>query len=149
MHFGLTCNADGNEGLFCASRSTGQVVTGFRTPAEISVGVIYGVGAVFNSVYTLSHGDEFYGSFADGAWLGPARWLVDNVVLSNTTVFTAALIVFQIAVAVTILTRSELVVAALIAGAAFSVLAALASSPGGTVGNLLLAALQAALAFSR
>ena len=48
-----------------------------------------------------------------------------------------------------ILTRGDLVTAALIAGSVFSVLAALASSPGGTVGNVMLAAIQVVLAASQ
>ena len=69
--------------------------------------------------------------------------------LPNATVFTVSLILFEIAVAVIILTRGELVRPALIAGAVFCVIAAVVSSPGGTAGNLALAAIQAALALSR
>ena len=79
----------------------------------------------------------------------PARWLVTNVVLSHTVLFTLALIIFQVAVAVMILNRGDLVREALIAGAIFSGFSALVSSPGGTVGTLALAAIQAALAVSR
>jgi hypothetical protein len=124
-------------------------VSGLRTVGEIGIGMLFAVGAVFNSVYTLRHGKEFYGSFADGAWLSPGRWVIDNVVLPNATVFTVLLIVFQVAVATLILTRGDLVTSALVAGAAFSVLAALGSSPGGTAGNLALAAIQIVLAASR
>lgn len=56
---------------------------------------------------------------------------------------------FQVAVAVSILTRGALVRLALVAGGAFAVLAAIASSPVGTVGNLPLAALQFWLAAAR
>jgi hypothetical protein len=99
-----------------------------RSVAEIAVGAIYATGALFSTVYTLRHGDEFYGSFAEGAWLGPARWSP---------------------LAVMILIRGDLVREALIAGAIFSEFSALVSSPGGTVGTLALAAIQAALAVSR
>jgi hypothetical protein len=124
-------------------------VTGLRTVAEIAIGVLFAAGAVFNTVYTRSHSDEFYGSFADGAWLSPARSFINNVVLPNATVFTAVLIVFQVLVAIAILSRGDLVTAALYAGAAFAAVAALASNPGGTAGNLALAAIQLALALSR
>jgi hypothetical protein len=120
-----------------------------RNFAEIALGVVFGIGAVFNTVYTLSHTDEFYGSFAEGAWLAPGRWFVNQVVLPNATVFTIAVILFQVAVAATILTRGDLVTSALVAGAAFAMLAAFASSPGGTIGNLALAAIQIVLALSR
>jgi len=124
-------------------------MTGLRTFGEIAIGVLFAIGAVFNTVYTLRNSDEFYGGFAEGAWLKPARWFVDDVVIPNATVFTVLLILFQIAVAVLILTRGDLVTAALVAGATFAVLAALASNLGGTVGNLSLAAIQIALALAR
>lgn len=112
-----------------------------RTVAEIGLGVLFGIGAVFNAGSTLRHGDEFYGSFVDGAWFGPGRWIVDRVVRPNAVVFTVLLIAFQVAVATLILSRGELVTAALLAGGVFSTLAALASSPGGTASNLVLAAI--------
>lgn len=58
------------------------------------------------------------------------------------------LILFQVAVAIMILSRGTMVTAGLAAGAIFSVLAAIASSPGGTVGNLALAAILITLASS-
>lgn len=124
-------------------------MTGLRTFGEIGLGVIYLIGAVFNAVWTLGHTGEFYGGFADGAWLGPARSLIRDVVLPNARVFTLLLVVFQTTVAVLVLTRGDLVAPALVAGGAFAVVAALASSPGGTAGNLVLAAVQFALAFAR
>ncbi len=124
-------------------------MTGVRTFAEIGMGALFAIGATFNSFYTLRHSDEFYGSFSDGAWLPPGRWFVDNVVMPNATVFTALLILFQVAVATMILTRGDLVALGLVAGAVFATLAAAASSPGGTVGNLVLAAIQITLAISR
>ena len=124
-------------------------MTALRTVAELAVGVLYGIGAVFNTVYTLSHYEDLYGSFADGAWLSPARRLINEVVLPNATVFTVLLILFQAAVAALILTRGDLVAAALVAGATFSLLAALASNLGGTLGNMALAAIQVALVVSR
>ena len=124
-------------------------MSGVRTVAEIGLGVLFGIGAVFNAVYTLRHADEFYGSFVDGAWFGPGRWIVERVVRPNAVAFTVVLIVFQVAVATLILSRGDLVTAALLAGAVFSVLAALASSPGGTVGNLVLAAILLGLGAAR
>lgn len=124
-------------------------MSGFRTVAEIGMGALIGIGGVFNTVYTMRHSKEFYGTFSEGAWFPPGRWFVDNVVLPNATVFTVLLIVFQLAVATTILTRGDLVAAGLVAGAAFACLAALASSPGGTGGNLVLAAIYVTLAVLR
>ena len=81
--------------------------------------------------------------------IGPARSLIRDVVIPNARVFTVALIVFQLAIGVLILTRGDLVTPALVAGGTFAGLAALASSPGGTAGNMILAALQFALAAAR
>jgi len=124
-------------------------MTPLRSIAEVVIGVLFGAGAIFNATYTLGHSDEFYGSFADGAWLPPARWFVREVIIPNATVFTVFLVVFLAAVAVAILTRGDLVRAALFVGAAFAALAAFASNPAGTAGNLALAAIQAALALAR
>ncbi len=65
------------------------------------------------------------------------------------TPFTVLLMVFQVAVAVAILTRGELVEPALLVGGAFALIVAFFSSPGGTLGNLTLAGIQFALAFTR
>jgi hypothetical protein len=62
---------------------------------------------------------------------------------------TLALIVFQVTVAIAVFKRTDLVVGALLAAAIFSGLAAPVSSPGGTVGNLVLAAVQTVLAVVR
>lgn len=111
--------------------------------------MIFSAGAVFNTVYTLSHSDEFYASFAGGAWFAPARWFVNNVVLPNAAAFTILVIGFQGTVAVVIFTRGDLTTAALFAGAGFAFLAGLASNPGGTIGNFALAAIQLILALAR
>ena len=120
-----------------------------RNVAEIAIGVVFLIGAVFNTVYTLSHTDEFYGSFAESAWFGPARWFVNHVVLPNGTAFTIFVILFQATVAILIFTRGDLATVALFAGAGFALLAAFASNIGGTIGNLSLAAIQFFLAFAR
>jgi hypothetical protein len=117
--------------------------------AEIAIGIVFAAGAVFNSVYTLRHTDSFYGDFANGAWLAPAESFIRNVVMPNGTVFTLLVIVFQATIAFVILTRGDLVTAALIAGGVFALVVALFSSPAGTAGNLTLAASQFALAFLR
>lgn len=113
------------------------------------MGAIFLIGAGFNSIWTFGHTDEFSGGFADGAWLGPARSLIRNVVIPNARIFTVLLVLFMATVAILILTRGDLVKPALIAGGSFALVAALASSPGGTVGNLLLAGIRFALASAR
>ena len=124
-------------------------MTTVRYVLEIALGALYLVGAAFNAVYTIRHGDTFYGAFLKGAWHEPARRLLRAAVLPHARAFTGSLILFQLAVALMILTRGDLVRAGLIAGAVFAAAAAVVSSPAGTVGNLALAALQAALAVSR
>jgi len=84
-----------------------------------------------------------------GAWHEPARWFLRVVVVPNATAVTVALIVFEVAVAVLILAQGALTRPALVAGAVFAVLAAVLSSPGGTVGNLLLAGVLGTLATAR
>ena len=111
--------------------------------------MIFAIGAVFHTVYTLSHTDEFYGSFADGAWFGPARRFVNQVVIPNATFFTILVIVFQVTVAALIFTRGDLATVALFAGAGFALLAAMASNTGGTIGNMALAGIQWVLAVAR
>ncbi len=120
-----------------------------RFIAEIALGVLYFFGAVFNTVYTLRHTRKFYGAFLSGAWLEPARSFLRTVVLPNATVFTMALILFETTVAILILGQGDLAGPALVAGTVFCIIAAVVSSPGGTVGNLALAAIQTALALAR
>jgi len=121
----------------------------WRVIGEVGIGVLFAVGAVFNALYTLRHGREFYQAWVGGAWHAPARWILRVVVVPNATAATVALIVFEAAVAVPILTQGALVRPALIAGAVFAVFAAALSSPGGTAGNLVLAAVQGVLAAAR
>jgi len=123
-------------------------VTTLRAAAEIAIGALYAAGAVFNAVYTLRHTTDFYGAFADGAWLRPAERIIRNVVIPNGTLFTVLLIAFQVTLAIVIFTRGDLVKAALIAGAAFSLVVAFFSSPAGIVGNAALAAIQFGLAIA-
>ncbi len=108
-----------------------------------------GGGAVFDAVHTFRRAERFFGTWADGAWVSPARAFTRNVVIPNGRLFTVLLIASQIAVAIAILTRGPAVTPALLAGGTFALVVAFFSSPGGTVGNLLLAAIKFALAVSR
>ena len=71
----------------------------FRNILEIGLGMLYLIGAIFNSLYTFRHGREFYGGFAGEAWLIPARGVIRNAVIPRARVFTILLIVFQVIVA--------------------------------------------------
>ena len=120
-----------------------------RNIIEIGFGLVYLMGAIFSSVYTLRHGEEFYGGFAESAWFVPSRLLVRNVVLPNSRLFTSLLIIFQLIVALSILSRGILVQPGLIAGAVFSLAAVMVSSVPGALVNLALAIVQLFLAFTR
>ncbi len=115
----------------------------------MAVGVLFVIGAIFNTSYTLRHSRAFYGEFADGAWLSPARSLTNELIVPNGVIFTVVLIGFQLSIGIAILTRGGAVEPALVIGGSFACLVALFSSPGGTVGNLALAAIQFALAAGR
>ena len=121
----------------------------WRSVAEVVVGLIYAIGAIFNTVYTLRHAEDFYGDFADGAWLRPAGAFVRDRVVPHGGAFTLALIIIQVAIAVAILSRGSLVVPALVVGGVFALTVAFFSSPGGAIGNLALATIQFALALAR
>lgn len=121
----------------------------FRNIIEIGFGVLYLVGAIFNSLYTYRHSDEFYGSFAEKAILSPARWLVKEMVISHAKIFTVLLITFQVAVAFCILSRGALVVPGLMAGAIFCLGVVFVSNPGGAIANLVMAILQFYLGYFR
>ena len=120
-----------------------------RNILEIGIGLLFLIGAIFNSVYTFRHGDEFYGSFTENALLAPARALVRRLVLPHDRLFTILLIIFQLVVAFCILSRGELVETGLIAGAIFCFAAALVSNVGGAIANLILAIGQLYLALTR
>ena len=67
-------------------------MTGLRTFAEIGIGAIYLIGAVFNSIWTLGHTEEFYGGFTEGAWLGPAQSLIRDLIVRNARILGFSLI---------------------------------------------------------
>jgi hypothetical protein len=120
-----------------------------RDLLEIVFGLLYLIGAIFNSLYTLRHGDEFYGSFAENAILAPARYLIQKVVIPRAKLFTILLIAFQLIVAFCILSRGELVKPGLIAGAIFNFAVVFVSNVPGAVASLVMAFIQLYLAFTR
>lgn len=119
-----------------------------RSALEVAVGLLFLIGAVFNSVYTRGHGQEFYGEWAAKAWLPPAGRAISRLVLPRTKAFTVVLVVFQALVALAILSRGDIANPALLVGGAFALVVAFFSSPGGAVANVSLAALQWALALT-
>ena len=120
-----------------------------RTILEIGIGLLFLIGAIFNLTYTLRNSVTFFRRFADSAWFPASAVLIRRSVVPKARLFTLLLIGFQAIVALLVLTRSPLVVVGLYAGAAFALAAALVSSRGGAVMNLLMAVVQAALAVTR
>jgi hypothetical protein len=120
-----------------------------RNSIEIGFGILYLIGAIFNFLYTLRHGDEFYGSFADNAVLAPAKYLIQKLVIPHARLFTILLIIFQLIVAFCILSRGEFVKPGLIAGAIFTFAAALVSNTPGAIANLVMSVSQLFLALTR
>ena len=41
----------------------------FRKAAELTIGVLYAIGAVHQTFYVLRHSEQFYVDMADQAWL--------------------------------------------------------------------------------
>jgi hypothetical protein len=120
-----------------------------RAIVEVGIGIIYFIGAIFNFLWTRNHGEEFFGSFANGAWFKPARAVIERVVIPNSRLFAYLLATFLLLVSVAILSGGESVVYGLYAGALFCLGGALVSSVPGAIANLVLAAVQFLLAYSR
>jgi len=74
-------------------------------------GIIYLGAAVFNAAYTLPLSDEpdTFAGYADGAWFGFLTDFIRDVFEPNGTVFMVAVIVFEIAVGLLILSRDRYV----------------------------------------
>lgn len=126
-----------------------ELISNLKNIVEIGIGLLFLVGAIFNVSYTLRHGEEFFGSFAASAWFRPSRKLVRSVVIPQAKLFTILLVALQVSIAVTILSRGNLIQYGLIAGAVFCLAAVLVSNVPGALANLALAALQVFLAFTR
>jgi hypothetical protein len=120
-----------------------------RNSIEIGFGILYLIGAVFNSLYTLRHGKEFYGSFADKAILAPSSQLIRKVVIPHAKVFTLLLIIFQLTVAICILSRGAFVKPGLMAGAIFAFAAVIVSNIPGAIANLVMFFVQMYLGYFR
>ena len=120
-----------------------------RTVLEIAIGIVYFIGAMFNFFWTRNHGEEFFGSFADGAWLKPARTLINRIVIPNSRLFAYLLAAFLLLVSIAILSRGQYVVYGLYAGALFCLGGALVSNVPGAVVNFILAVTQFFLAYTR
>ena len=126
-----------------------EISTGLRNILEIGFGVLYLIGGVFNALYTFRHGEEFFGSFAEKAWFKPGKWFITRFVLPNPGPFALTLILFQLLVAVALLSRGSYVSLGLLAGVVFCLYAVFISDIRGAVANLGLAVVQFYLASVR
>ena len=120
-----------------------------RAVVEVGIGLVYIIGAIFNFAWTRNHGEEFFGSFAEGAWFKPARALIKRVVIPNSKIFALVLATFLLIVGITILSRSQYAVYGLYAGALFCLGAVFVSNVPGAIVNLLLSLAQFFLAYFR
>ena len=110
-----------------------------RNILEIGFGILFMIGAAFNSLYTYKNGETFYSSFAENALLPLARQLVQKIVVPQNKFFTVLMVAFQLITAVSILSRGTLTKPGLIAGAIFAFGAAWVSNTGGMIANLVMA----------
>jgi hypothetical protein len=126
-----------------------EISTGLRNILEIGFGVLYLVGGAFHILYTYKHGEEFFGSFAEKAWFKPGKWFITKFVLPNPRPFALTLILFQLLLAVALLSRGPYVGLGLLAGVIFSLYAVFVSDIRGAVLNIGLALVQFYLASMR
>ena len=120
-----------------------------RKVAEITIGVLYALGAVHQTFFVLPNSTEFYVDMADQAWLAPAAAFVEELLVPNSVAVTILVAAFEAVLAVAILTRGSMVRPALIAGGVFSIVGALTGSPVETVGYGILAVIHFWLASAR
>ena len=120
-----------------------------RNILEIGFGVVYLIGAGFNFAYTLNHGEEFYSGFAERTWFSPAKWFIVKFVIPNPRIFTVTLILFQLFVAIALISQGPYVGLGLLAGTAFCMYAVFVSNVPGAIANLVMAVLQFYLASTR
>jgi len=123
-----------------------EISATLRNILELGFGFVYLIGAVFNTVYTYRYGEEFFGSFAEGAWFAPAKWFISKFVIPNPRIFTVMLILFQLLVAIALLSQGPFVGLGLLAGTAFCLYAVFVSNVPGAIANLLMAVFQFYLA---
>jgi len=112
----------------------------------LGLGILYMIGAGFNTAYTWRHGEKFYESFAESTWFAPARWFIRKFVIPTPRIFTITLILYQLFVAVALLSQGPYVGLGLLAGTAFCMYAVFVSNVTGAIANLALAVLQFYLA---
>ena len=116
---------------------------------EITIGILYALGAGFQGFGTLRDSAAYYREMEDNAWLPLAESFVENLLVPNSVAVGILVVVFEAAAAIAILSRGWAVRPALLAGGAFSVVGALTGAPVETFGYAALAALHFKLAAGR
>ena len=112
--------------------------------ATAALAGLYVGGGVFNALITVPDARDVFESFRDMAWLGPYRWLIDNVILSAPTACAVALAGFELTLGGAIIFGGRPKRAAVVAATAFVIgLIPSLSWPYWTA-NVGLAALQVA-----
>lgn len=114
----------------------------FRSIAEITIGVLYAIGAVHQLVFVLRDSEAFYEAMAAASWIPPATTFIEQVLLPRSTLVTLAVGLLEAGLATAILSRGSAVRPALYAGGVFSVLGAITGGPLETLGYGALAALH-------
>jgi len=121
----------------------------FRKVAELTIGVLYAIGAVHQTFFVLRESQSFYADMADQAWLPPAQAFIEEFLVPNSVAITVLVAVFEATLAIAILSRGASVRPALVAGGVFSIVGALTGGPAETIGYGLLAVLHFWLAAKR
>ena len=76
--------------------------------AEIAVGALCAVGAVFNAADSLRHSSEYFGEFAEQGWFAQARLIAARIILPNRVLAAVILMAFQTAVGAAFFTLAEM-----------------------------------------
>ena len=120
-----------------------------RTVGELTIGVLYAIGAVTQALFVLRDSSEYYVEMAGQAWIAPAATFVEELLVPNSFAITIMVVAFEVGLALSILTRGTAVRPALIAGGIFSIVGALTGNPAETVGYGVLAVMHFRLASRR
>jgi hypothetical protein len=107
------------------------------------------IGAGFSLAYIRKNGEKFYTNIADNIWFAPAGWFIRKYVVPYPNVFTTTLILFQLLVALALLSQEPYVTFGLLAGTVFSLYGVFVSNVRGAIVNLGLALIQFYLASSK
>ena len=114
----------------------------FASVAEITIGVLYAIGAVLQTAVVLRDSKKFYSNMADRAWFPPSELLIRRLLIPNSVIVTILVILLEGGLALAILTGGASVGPALVIGGLFSILGGITGSPGETLGYWTLAGIH-------